>query len=98
MAIDAGSAAEYAFSKHATDRVPARPGVNYQRVLQASLVTAEKIKVLRRMKDELGHEREVARYRKLSARHREDHSSRLFLNVGASEPVTTSRPPVSTRA
>jgi poly-gamma-glutamate synthesis protein (capsule biosynthesis protein) len=68
VAIDAGPAAEYIFAKDATDRVPSRPGVNYQRVLQAFVVTADELDLLRRIKNELGHEQEVARYRKLSAK------------------------------
>ncbi len=77
IAIDGGPAPEAALAKDATEKVAARPGLNHQRIQPNFTVTPEELAMLKRIKDELGHERMVGRFRNLNAK----NSKGSFLEV-----------------
>ena len=67
IAMDGGPAPPAALAKDATEKVGARPGLNHQRITPAFMVTAEELAMLKAIKNELGHERMVPRFRNLTA-------------------------------
>jgi len=77
IAIDGGPAPEAALAKDATEKVAARPGLNHQRIQPSFSVTPDELGMLKRIKDELGHERMVSRFRSLNSK----NSKGSFLEV-----------------
>jgi len=67
VAIDGGPAPESALAKDATEKVASRPGLNYQRILPTFIIKPDELAMLRAIKDELGHEKNVRQFRNFTA-------------------------------